>query len=218
MSSNNTNTNEATATAKLSVSRMTTDQLVKVAHQVGEVVKAHPEFANRPEVQQAVTTWGTSADSVDQAAQDIKSLRLALSARLAEEIKARAALKRGTKKILAVIDEAAAGSAAAIKSWGFEVATRTSAPATHEAPTGLRALYTKELVLTVKWHAVRGSRGYLLQMTDATGQGFGPPIPCPKAMFLPVGLTPGQKVTFRVAVQRKNGLSAYSDELAVTVR
>ena len=218
MTTNTSNTHEAAATAKLTTSKMTTDQMVKVAHQVSEVVKAHPEFTNRPDVQQAVTAWVGSADTVDQSAQEIKALRLALKAKLANEIKARAALKRGTKKILAVIDEAAAGSAAAIKSWGFDVSTRTSVPATHEAPTGLRALYTKELVLVVKWDAVRGSRGYLVQMTDATGQGFGSPIPCPKAMFLPTGLTPGQKVTFRVAVQRKNGLSAYSDELAVTVR
>jgi hypothetical protein len=218
MSTNTTNTHESAATAKLSVSKLTTEQMVTVAHQVSEVVKAHPEFTNRPDVQQAVTTWVGAADTADQSAQSVKALRLALAAKLAEEVKARAALKRGTRKILAVIDEAAAGSASAIKSWGFEVATRSVAPATHESPTGLRATYTKELVLQLKWDAVRGSRGYLVQVDDGTGHGFGTPIPCPKATLTPAGLTPGQKVVIRVAVQRKNGLSAWSDELALIVR
>ena len=89
---------------------------------------------------------------------------------------------------------------------------------TSDPPTGLHVRYTKSLVLVVKWKAVKGARGYQVQIGDATGQNWGSPIPCTKSTFEPVGLSPGQKVTLRVAVQTKDGLSNWSDAVAVVVR
>ena len=60
--------------------------------------------------------------------------------------------------------------------------------------------------------------GYLLQIGDGTPQGWGASIQCPRASYQPQGLAPGQKVAFRVAVQRKSGVSLWSDALVATVR
>ena len=82
---------------------------------------------------------------------------------------------------------------------------------------GIEASFERVCAL-MRWAGVRDHLGYLLQIGDGTPQGWGAPIQCPRARFEPAGLAPGQKVSFRVAVQRKNGLSAWSDALSITVR
>ena len=55
-----------------------------------------------------------------------------------------------------------------------------------------------------------------MQIGDGAATGWGPVIQSPKARYTPTGLTPGQKVVIRVAVQRKSGLSTYSEGLSAT--
>jgi len=54
--------------------------------------------------------------------------------------------------------------------------------------------------------------------TSGTPQGLGPVIQCPKAWCLPTGLTPGQKIAIRLAVNRKTQRLAYSEAINATVR
>ena len=129
-----------------------------------------------------------------------------------------AAWKRSTQSVIALVNTASAGSTQAIKLWGFATAARQILALTSDPPTGLRVIYSRRLVMTVRWSGVTDHVGYLLQMGDGTPQGWGASIVCPRASYQPQGLAPGQKVAFRVAVQRKNGLSAWSDALTVTVR
>jgi hypothetical protein len=126
--------------------------------------------------------------------------------------------KRSTKSVLAVVDQVAGGSPKAIKDWGFDVTARVAMVPTTDPPQGLRATYDKALELTVRWKGVRGNRGYNLQIGDGSQTGWGALIQLTQAHYKPTGLTPGQHVLIRVAVQRTTGVSGWSDSLAVVVR
>jgi hypothetical protein len=208
---------ETAATAKLSLAKKTPEAIVNRTQQVAAVIKGTPHWQNAS-LQQSVTQWLGAADAVDKDDQAIKTARLNLAALIAQRAKHVTAWKRTTKSVLSDVNEVSAGSAQIITELGFLVDVRKPVPASTEAPTALRVRYTKALVLVVKWNAVKGARGYLVQIGDLAGQSFGPSIACVKSTFEPQGLAPGQKVTFRVAVQRKEGTSAWSDVLAVTVR
>jgi len=126
---------------------------------------------------------------------------------------------RARRSLLAVGDQVAAGSAATLNEWGFGASTsNTPLPATDTPPTGLRVRFTKTFALEILWKSVAGHRGYVLQIGDGTPTGFGPVIQCPKARYMPTGLNPGQKIAIRVAVQRKSGLSTWSEAITATVR
>ena len=116
-------------------------------------------------------------------------------------------------------DQISAGSAATLNEWGFGASSAiTPLPVSDTPPTGLRVRYTKALALEILWKSVPGHRGYLLQIGDGTPTVWGATIPCPKTRYMPTGLTPGQKIAIRVAVQRKDGVSAFSEALSATVR
>jgi hypothetical protein len=212
------NANESAATAKLAFSKLSRAQVIGKTHNLIEVVKAHPEYATRPDVQAAVAAWETSTNVVDQDDQDIHAHRAALVALLAKQAIDLSTWKRATKQTLAVVDLASAGSAEAIKKWGFEVRTRSVVAPSSDPPVGLRATFTHGTELVLRWSAVMGHRGYIVQSGDGTANGWSAPIQVPRARYQPAGLVPGQKVAFRVAVQRKNGLSGWSDAVIATAR
>lgn len=192
--------------------------MVVQTQQLAEIIKKAPDYDASPPIKRAVSAWVAAADIIDEAEQKLKAAHLTMSALVAAQAKNVAAWKRTKRSVLAAVDSASDGSAAAIKQWGFAVHSRAPLASTNEAPSGLRAAYTKDFVLHVRWDRVRGDRGYLLQMGDGTPQGWAVAIPCTKTLFAPQGLSPGQRVAFRVAVLRKDGQSAWSDVLAITTR
>jgi hypothetical protein len=207
---------EAAANAKLVVSKKPTD-MVSVTNQVSTVIKGTPQWAN-PNLQQLVTSWVGAADSIDKTEQAIKTARLTLAGLLAQRAKGVTSWKRATKLVLAGVDDVAAGSAQVITQLGFALSQRQAPAPSSEAPTGLTVKYTRALDLVLKWKAVKGERGYFVQIGDAVGQTWGGPLVSVKSTYTPQGLAPGAKVAFRVAVHRKDGLSVWSDALFVTVR
>jgi hypothetical protein len=211
-------TNEASASAKLTMAHLTPDKRATLAQKVGETVKAHPNYNNHPEIQQSLTSWLALAAGMSTSSAKIDNLKQALAAENVTLQKAGSAFNRGTKMMLAVVDTASGGSEEDIKKWGFEIVSRTPAAPTSDAPQNLRVIHTKDLSTVIRWNAIRNNRGYMVQMGDGTPNGFGAPIPCARARYAPTGLTVGQKVTFRVAVQRKNGMSAWSAEVSIVVR
>jgi hypothetical protein len=218
MTTKKQNPAEQAATAKFTTTGIKPADVSGATQKTANIVKQNPAYAQHPEVQQGVTTWLAAADKVDQSSQKVKAAHLALTAMIATLALDMAAWKRAAHAIVALINTVGAGSAEAIKQWGFATTAKAIAALSSDPPQGLRATYSRALVLTVRWNGVSGHRGYLLQMGDGTPQGWGAPIPCPMARFSPQGLAPGQKVAFRVAVQRKNGLSNWSDVLTITVR
>ncbi len=209
---------EATALAKFTTTGIKPDLVLGATQKVGDIVKANPALAQHPEIQQGLLAWEAAASTVDATAGKIKSAHVALTALLATLPPQMAAWKRSTHAMLALVDTASAGSAQAIQQWGFELSTREVVTPSMDPPANLRVVYTKALVMVVKWKGVPGHLGYLLQIGDGTPTGWGAPISCPRASYEPTGLTPGQKVALRVAVQRKNGVSTWSDVLSVTAR
>jgi len=209
---------EASANAKFITTKMKVGEIADLTAKRADFVKQNPSYATQPAVQQATTAWTNAATTLNKCDQDIKAGRVALVALMATRQTALAAYKRSTTAMLTTIDSASGGSSEMIKGWGFDVVARATAPLTTDAPTGVRVSYTKTLVLNVHWKAVPGQRGYQLQIGDGTPAGWGPIINVPKSRFTPENLLPGQHIVIRVAVQRKNGLSAWSDSLAVTVR
>jgi hypothetical protein len=209
-------TQEAAANAKFVVPYKTAD-MVSLTNQISTVVKGSPQWSN-VNLQQSVTSWLGAADSIDKVEQAVKTTRLSLSGLIAQRAKGVTTWKRATKQVLADVDDVAAGSAQVITQLGFALTLRQPVAASSEAPTGLAVKYTKSLDLVLKWKAVKANRGYFIQIGDAAGQNWGPSLTSVKSTYTPQGLAPGAKVAFRVAVQRKGGMSAWSDALFVTVR
>lgn len=212
------NTSEAAAKAKFALPATSAAEIIQTTGQVAKVVKAHPDFAAKPDIQKGVDVWVGAAEGVGKVAEEIKAVRLSLTALIAKREKQLAAYKRATAALVATVDQECGGSAEAIKKWGLGVVERLPSADSTDAPTGLRAKIRKDFSLQILWDAVPGHFGYFLQMGDGTPEGWGPSMPVPRARFLPTGLSVGQKVAFRVAVQRKNGLSAFSDALTVTAK
>jgi hypothetical protein len=209
---------ENTAQAKLSVSKVKPTAVLGFTTQVAQSVQKAPDYPNQPDVQKAVTGWMTSANTVDKTSQALKAAHLTVVALIATLGQDMAAWKRAAMMLVAAINSASGGSASAIKQWGLATAARTLLAVTSDPPEGLHAEYDKQLDLTLRWTSVRENIGYLVQIGDGTPTGWGASIPCPKATYKPTGLTPGQKIAVRVAVQRRTGVSIWSDALSITVR
>ena len=191
--------------------------IVKTTHLTG-LIKAHPLYASKPAMQQAVTAITSITDTLTKQENDIHAARATLTSLLSARALTIHAFGRARRSLLSAGDDVAAGSAATLAEWGFGVQTRQPLPVSEAAPVDLRVRYTKEFALVMMWKKVAGQRGYLLQIGDGTPQGWGATIHSPKASYTPTGLTPGQKIAFRVAVQRKNGVSAWSEPQSATVR
>ncbi len=211
-----THRQEAATNAKFSVPKKTPD-MVSRTKQVATVIKGTPLWQNQS-LQQSVVGWLAAADVIDQLDQSIKTARLNLAGLLAQRVKGVTAWKRATKAVVTDVDAVAAGSSQVITQLGFELSVRQPTPPSVAPPTGLVAKYTRALVLVLKWKAVKGSRGYAVQIGDAAGQSWGPVLTSVKSSYEPQGLAPGQKVSVRVAVHRPSGTSDWSDALFVTVR
>ena len=218
MSMINVQVNESASSAKLPKSGRRPEQMVHQARQFAEVIKKHPEYANQADVKQSVEAWTTMVDTLDANQQKLKAARATQVALVQTLLKDSAAWKRAAKRVVAAVNAASGGSAEAIKQRGLTVdAPRVIEPSS-AAPTGLRATYTKDNRLVVKWTYVREHRGYFLQVGDGTPTGWGPSIAVTQARYAPEGLALGQKIAIRVAVQRRAGLSAWSDTLIATAR
>jgi hypothetical protein len=209
---------EAKAHAKFPTHSLKAGEISDLTSKRAESIKANPAYANTPVIQLATTSWVNAATDVNKCDQDIKAARVALVGLIAARDAAVSAYKRATAGVLNSVDVVSGGSAKAIKEWGFDIVTRAETPITSAAPTGLRASYTRSLGLSIAWDAIPGHRGYVVQVGDGSAAGWGPSVIVPRAKYLPEGLAPGQHIAVRVAVQRKNGISAFSDALAVIVR
>ena len=193
--------------------------IVVSTNQLLENVKKHPQYGNTPAMQQAVTTMTGITDTLSKQDTDIQTARTSLIAQLSARALTMHAYTRARRSLLAVADQVAAGSAATLNEWGFVASSANPPlPPSTDPPTGLRVRYTKDLAMEILWKSVAGHRGYAVQIGDGTPTGWGPVIQTPKARYMPTGLTPGQKVVIRVAVQRKTGLSTYTEGLSATVR
>jgi hypothetical protein len=213
-----TTSTEGTAKATLATAKLAADAMVTLTSQRSEVMKQAPGWASHPTVQAAVASWGTASSTVGAGAQSITAAQLTLNALEATQVKNVAAWRRATLSVVAAVNDASGGSAEVIKQWGLDVVQHAPIVDTPDPPIGLRAVYSRQLVLALVWKGAANQRGYLVQIGDGTPTGWGPSIPSTRARYVPAGLTPGQKISVRVAVIRKSGTSAWSDPLSLVVR
>jgi hypothetical protein len=208
-------THEPTATPRFITAGLKPTEIAALTRKTAQVVQANQAYAQNAALQQCVTSWISAGDAVDHNEQDLTNAKSLVTLTEAKRVTFVNDWKRETKRVLAEIDKLAGGSPTDVKAWGFELTTRTVAPPTTDAPTGLRATYKRDLSMVIRWKAIRSNRGYALQIGDGTPTGWGPTIQCPTSKYAPQGLTPGQHIAVRVAVQRKTGLSVWSDAVSV---
>jgi len=210
---------EKSARAKFPTAHFKPEALVSETMKKSDAMKAHPSYANTPEAQQVATSMAASAQSLDDIHAKMGLLHSQLISLETAEARAVAQCYRANEKAAAVVTDLSQGSEEEINKWGFEVRVRNTSPPSNAAPTGLHAVYDKTtLALRLRWKGVRGQRGYLLQIGDGTPNGWGQTIHTGEPVYAPVGLTPGQHVSVRVAVMRKQTQSDWSDALNVLVR
>jgi hypothetical protein len=209
---------ENSATPKFALTDLKPVDVVDSTNKVSSVIKAHPDYATHPEVQGAVTKWVSAAALIAGYEQQLASLHAQITAIGGERDTAVTSWKRTTRTVLSTIDAVAAGSPQSITQWGFEVAQRVVQPVSTAPPENLRVGYTKAHAFVIRWKAVQNQRGYLLQIGDGTPTGWGANISATKVTYEPTGLTSGQHIAIRVAVVRKNGVSAWSDVLSAMYR
>ncbi len=218
MSTKNQNTKEAQARGRIIIAGHAKASRVSQGHTVIGQIKANPAYANTPTVEDATTAYEAAMNALGANLTAIQAARTALVPLLASQVTLDADVRRTQKTLESVITDAGKGSAEAIQQWGLAVAGRSRLPITSDPPEGLRATYDKSLQLVLKWNAVVGHIGYAVELGDGTPAGWGQPVQVTRARFTPTGLTPGQKLAFRVAVRRSSGLSDFSDALVITVR
>ena len=210
---------EENAKAAFTIDLRKPREIVVSTNQLLDIIKQNPAYSGNTAMQQAVTQVSGITAALAKQESDLQAARANITALVAGRQLNVHAFSRARRGLLYAADQIAGGSAATLQQWGFTAATHNPPlPATDTPPTGLRVRYTKTLAMVIVWTGVKGHLGYLLQIGDGTSTGWGPTIPCTKARYEPTGLTPGQKVAIRVAVQRKNGISTWSDALSVTIR
>jgi prophage DNA circulation protein len=215
--SNPQNPSEAAAMAKFTT-KMQPKEVDTATQNVAATAKANPLYAQHPEIQQGITAWLAASGTVDQTWQKLVGAHAQVTALIAALKVDVATWRRASQAVVALVNTASAGSAQAIAAWGFATTARTVVTPTLDPPTKLRVTYSRSLAMTIRWAGIRSHVGYAIQIGDGTPTGWGAAIACPRASYQPTGLTPGQKVAFRVQVIRKNGPSNWSDALLVTVR
>jgi hypothetical protein len=212
------NNAEAQARARVNVTSPKKTESVEKARDIIKSIKNNPAYATTQKVQDCTNAFEAATNALDTNIVNVKSARSQLGALLATQLLLTADLRRTATTLQSVITDVARGSAEAIQQWGLQVAGRTPSSTEPTPPDGLKATYTKALQLVIRWKGVPGRLGYEIEMGDGTPTGWGQPIQVTKVRFTPTGLTPGQKVYFRVAVRRPSGLSDFSDPVVVTVR
>ena len=218
MSTKNQNTKEAQAKGRVIITGKRKETRVSQAQTIIGQIKANPAYANTPKVQECTAAFEAATNALSTNLAAVKTARTALVPLLASQVTLDADMKRTQATLAAVITDVGKGSAEAIQQWGLSVAGRTPTPVSTDPPGDLKVGYNKSLQLVLRWKAVPAHVGYLIEIGDGTPTGWGQPITVTTARFIPTGLTPGQKVAFRVAVRRKSGLSDYSDVLTITAR
>ena len=121
--------------------------------------------------------------------------------------------------MLATIDQVAGGSAKSIKEWQFHSGvTRTVSVDSTDLPARAASGQVQQGAGSDHPAPVSSPDGLQPPTGDGSPTGWGPVIQVTKSKYLPTGLTAGQHIAIRVAVQRKSGLSGYCDVVSAIVR
>ena len=205
--------------ARLSLRESNKPALVAKARDKIAAVKQNANYPSEPEIQACVTELEAATDALDKTNRRLDQIRGEEVALLASQGLQVADLKRATQVLLAVVNHRTRGSEQGIRGWGFEVASAAvpivDAP---PPPDGLRVTIDRQLRQVVRWGAVSGHRGYILQLGDESAKNWRTPIQVTRASYPLTELKPGERASVRVAVRRASGESAFSEAIGFLAR
>jgi hypothetical protein len=210
------------ATPQITEPMATPEEMVSTGNDTINKIKASSNYANAPEVQNAVTAWQTTVSALDTNNKAKEQARAQLDqAETAEPALVRRYHVR-RNGVLTAIAAFADGSKQIVQSFGTAVGERKPAPVA-TVPANVRPMIRKRLgVASVRWDPTPGASGYLLQhcTNPADATTYAAPISLTQARYHLTGQTPGATVYFRVLAcdpSLPNGQSAYTAWLAVLV-
>jgi hypothetical protein len=208
------------ATPQITEPMATPEEMVTTGNDTINKIKASSNYANAPEVQNAVTAWQTTVSALDTNNKAKEQARVQLDqAETAEPALVRRYHVR-RNGVLTAIAAFADGSKQIVQSFGTGVEERRVAPLA-ETPANLRRMVKPKLgVASVRWDRTPGAHGYLLQHctnpSDPTT--YSQPISVSAARYHLGGQTPGATIYFRVLAcdaSLPNGQTPYTAWVAV---
>jgi hypothetical protein len=216
-----TNTSPRPVSAKFLGAPSKPAEIVTDLRQIVNNAQKAPDWTTSPQVQAAINTLAADAGEIEQRAILIDQLHKKLVEAKQAQAEKLVACKQHRKHAEATITVASQGSVGGVKAWGCVVARRTTSTPTDEAPQNVLAKNAR-----TPGHAVvrcKGARAqaYVFQQADEPTFPAGSPAPVvlSSATYHVTGLSPGQKIYFRVAVIRPVvGQSKWSEPVQLTVR
>ncbi len=210
---------EKQASARLRLRESSKTALAQQARATLDNVKRSKNFPNDQDVQKAASNFEAATAALEKTNEALLLLRAQEEALLSTLVVQAAAVRRTGNGLLAAVNVSAGGSAQAILEWGLEVATMAKPiKELPPPPENLRATIDRAHKLVIRWDAVIGHVGYVLQFGDPNTGAWRDPLRVTKASYAPEGIALGQAVSVRVAVLRTSGESAFSNAVGFTMR
>jgi hypothetical protein len=185
------------------------------------VIKGNAGYAGKPTVVAAATTFETSLGTLGGLLDQQTKKKAELVAIEHQIPPAAFKVVVDHDALETTLNQDAAGDEAAIAGWGGKPGQRTVRPLRTDAPVDVRAYNTKvHTEVAARCKAEKDAVYYSFQMgNNADPTTWPQPVNEAGAIHKVSGLTPGQKVYFRIAIfRRKTGLGQWSDIVEVTVK
>jgi hypothetical protein len=204
------------------LARSTDVQKVDYTRSLSTAIKASSHWPAAPDVQAAVGTWNTLADSFAANTASIAALRVQLHTLLKNQGVVRQQWGAATTHVLSTIDVFSNGDPAVVQSFGFDAVVRGASSAS-TAPTQITSTLGKlPGQATVRW-IPSNRRGSIVQRaTDVSNAAtYSTPVVCTRRRYMLTGAQPASVVHVRVAAidpSSPDGQSAWSEWISVTVR
>jgi hypothetical protein len=196
--------------------------MVNTCNQQVATILANPDVTNHPEVKAAADAVSAQAKTVGKTMTDLGTARAGVVTLEETRDKGAVQLRRLHGNLVALVNLAAAGNKQAALAWGGKIASRTTMPASTDAPVNVTTRTTETLgSVEVQCKSERGVVCYLFQMGSdpAHPEGWAPPAIVGGCKHTVDGLTVGATVYFRAAIVRRGNVQGqWSDVTAITVR
>jgi hypothetical protein len=194
----------------------------KAVDQQVATIEANPDLANHADVQAAVAGVKAQNAKVNKVVTDLGTAHAAVSTLETQRGQESLMLRLLHTNLEALLNITSAGNKQAALAWGGKIVSRTTLPASTDAPIDASAATgTTPGTVLAKCKAERGVICYLVQVgTDpANPQAWPAPTIAGGARHILSGLTTGQKVYVRMAIVRRGGVQGqWSGVLEAIVR
>jgi hypothetical protein len=189
-----------------------TDQLANAA--------ACADYATQPTVQAACTTLKGSLGAYSTLLTNLSAAHALVVTLEGQRDAQGAAVRRDHTTLQTVINTVSAGQPNSLVAWGATVVGHTALPINTDAPLDVTGKALGGGSVRAQCKLDKAAKCYLVQTgTDPNNVAAWPAPVLSNGCRHTFPATPGQKLYFRMAVQRtgKSGLGAWSDIVAVTV-